>query len=179
MPTHKKTITLVLGGARSGKTEYAENHALSLIAGGRSAVYVAAGQAIDDEMRVRIARHRDLRSNQFTTIEESLNLVHVLENHDENHVLLVDSIGAWITNHMIAEHDLDNIINCTITALEKTTATVVVVSDEVGMGIVPAEALSRDFRDHIGMMNQRVGQIADSVAFLVAGLPMMIKTIDK
>jgi adenosylcobinamide kinase/adenosylcobinamide-phosphate guanylyltransferase len=179
MPAHEKTITLVLGGVRSGKTDYAENHALSLTVDGRSAIYIATGQASDDEMQARIDRHRDLRSNRFTTIEESLNLAHVLENYDKNHILLVDSIGAWITNHMMAEHDLDNIINRTIAALEKTNASVVLVSDEVGMGIVPAEALSRDFRDHIGMMNQRVGQIADSVAFLVAGLPMMIKTIDK
>jgi adenosylcobinamide kinase/adenosylcobinamide-phosphate guanylyltransferase len=179
MPVHEKTITLVLGGARSGKTEYAENHALSLAADSHSAIYIATSQAIDDEMQARIDRHRDLRSNQFTTIEAPLNLAHVLEDYNENHVLLVDSIGAWITNHMMAEHDLDNIINCTITALEKTNATVVLVSDEVGMGIIPAEALSRDFRDHIGMMNQRVGQLADSVAFLVAGLPMMIKTTDK
>ena len=171
-----KTITLALGGARSGKTDYAERHALSLAEDGRIAVYVATGQAFDEEMAARIKRHQHLRSDRFQTVEEPLDLVQTLASFDENHIVLIDSIGVWITNHMIAEHNLDTVIDQTLSALAETKASVVLVSDEVGMGIVPEGAMSRAFRDHIGMMNQRVGQIADTVAFLVAGLPMMIKS---
>ena len=179
MPHFEKTVTLALGGARSGKTAYAEAFALDLSRDGRTPVYVATGQAFDDEMKARITRHQDLRSDQFTTCEEPLDLVSILKQHDENDILLIDSIGVWITNHMIADHDLDDIINQTIEALLNTKASVVFVSDEVGMGIVPEGAMSRAFRDHIGMMNQRVAEIADTVAFLVAGQPLMIKNNTK
>jgi adenosylcobinamide kinase/adenosylcobinamide-phosphate guanylyltransferase len=176
VPEQKKTIILILGGARSGKTQHAENQTLTLAADNRDAVYVATGQAIDDEMKARIGRHRNLRSEKFTTIEEPLNIAHVIGAHGKNDIVLIDSIGTWITNHMMADHDLDEVIDTTIAALEKTKASVVLVSDEVGLGIVPEEPLSRSFRDHIGMVNQRVGQIADTVALMVAGLPLMIKT---
>lgn len=171
-----KTITLALGGARSGKTAFAEDHALNLVSDGMTAVYVATAQAFDEEMSGRIRRHQNLRSDRFVTIEEPLDLIKILNTYDETHVLLIDSIGVWITNHMMAEHDLNTVINATVSALIETKAGVVLVSDEVGMGIVPEGAMSRAFRDHIGMMNQHVGQIADTVAFLVAGLPMMIKS---
>ncbi len=183
MTAHQKTITLALGGARSGKTSYAETTALNLAAeknkdvnnNGKKAIYVATGQAFDDEMAARIARHRDIRADRFITIEEPLDLAAVLARHGAGDVLLIDSIGTWLTNHMIAESNMEDVINGLISALTATTATVVLVSDEVGMGIVPEGAMSRAFRDHIGMTNQRVGMIADTVAFLVAGLPMMVK----
>ena len=177
-PIRSKTITLALGGARSGKTAFAENHALALACDGRTAIYIATAQAFDDEMADRIARHQALRSDRFETVEEPLDLITALGRYDAESVLLIDSIGVWITNHMMADHDLDTVIDDTITALINTRASVVLVSDEVGMGIVPEGAMSRAFRDHIGMMNQRVGQIADTVAFLVAGIPMMMKSSD-
>ena len=172
----KKTIMLVLGGARSGKTAYAEERVLAFATNGKTPIYIATAQAFDDEMSARIERHQDLRSDRFETAEEPLDLIKMLNHYDDSHVLLVDSIGVWITNHMMTEHDFDAIIDATVSALINTKASVVLVSDEVGMGIVPEGAMSRSFRDHIGMMNQRVGQIADTVAFLVAGLPMMIKS---
>lgn len=175
MSAHQKTIMLALGGARSGKTAYAEAEALALAQAGKKAVYVATGQAFDDEMRARIDRHRELRSDRFATMEEPLDLVQVLTSAAADEVLLIDSIGVWITNHMMAEHDLEEVIDKTIKALIASKASVVLVSDEIGMGIVPEGAMSRAFRDHIGMMNQRVAETADKVAFLVAGLPMMIK----
>ena len=171
-----KTITLALGGARSGKTAYAEDHALGLAADERNPVYVATGQAFDDEMKARIDRHQKLRSERFETVEEPLDLAGVMARYGANDVLLIDSIGVWITNHMMAEHDLNDVIEKMITALKETEASVVLVSDEIGMGIVPEGAMSRAFRDHIGMTNQRVAEIADKVAFLVAGLPMMLKS---
>ena len=172
-----KHICLALGGARSGKSDYAESTALSLAEDhGQSAVYVATGQAFDDEMKARIKRHLDRRDDRFATIEEPLDLVSVLKNHNSNHVLLIDSIGVWITNLMINELDVDQIMAETLAAIKETEASVVLVSDEIGMGIVPEGAMSRAFRDHIGLMNQNVASLADRVAFLVAGLPMIIKS---
>ena len=175
--TGSKHICLALGGARSGKSDYAETTALSLAnTHGQSAVYIATGQAFDDEMKARINRHLDRRDPLFSTLEEPLDLVSVLNNHDHRHVLLIDSIGVWITNLMINEQEVTTVMAETLEALKTTSASVVLVSDEIGMGIVPENAMSRAFRDHIGLMNQDVASLADKVAFMVAGLPMIMKS---
>ena len=175
--TGSKHICLALGGARSGKSDYAETTALSLAkTHGQSAIYVATGQAFDDEMKARINRHLDRRDPLFSTLEEPLDLVSVLNNHDHRHVLLIDSIGVWITNLMINEQEVTTVMAETLDALKTTSASVVLVSDEIGMGIVPENAMSRAFRDHIGLMNQDVAGLADKVAFMVAGLPMILKS---
>ena len=175
--SENKHICLALGGARSGKSDFAESTALSLAKDqGQSAVYIATGQAFDDEMKARIKRHLDRRDPQFTTIEEPVDLISVLKTHDHRHVLLIDSIGVWITNLMINDLDVDKVMADTIEAIKSASCSVVLVSDEIGMGIVPENAMSRAFRDHIGMMNQNVASLADRVAFLVAGVPMIIKS---
>lgn len=175
--SQQKHICLALGGARSGKSDFAEKTALTMAQNNSlKAIYVATGQAFDDEMKARINRHLDRRDKAFATLEEPLDLVSVLSRHDHRHVLLIDSIGVWITNLMINDKDVTKIMAETLTALAETTASVVLVSDEIGMGIVPENAMSRQFRDHIGLMNQDVAGLADKVAFLVAGIPMIMKS---
>ena len=117
--SENKHICLALGGARSGKSDFAESTALSLAKDhGQSAVYIATGQAFDDEMKARIKRHLDRRDPQFTTIEEPVDLVSVLKSHDHRHVLLIDSIGVWITNLMINDLDVDKVMADTIEAIK-------------------------------------------------------------
>lgn len=175
--SHNKHICLALGGARSGKSDFAESTALSIAhKHNQSAVYVATGQAFDEEMKARIKRHLDRRDPQFMTVEEPLDLVAILQSHDHRHILLIDSIGVWITNLMINNLDVEKVMADTIEAIKKASCSVVLVSDEIGMGIVPENAMSRAFRDHIGTMNQNVASLADKVAFLVAGVPMIIKS---
>lgn len=173
----EKTIYFALGGSRSGKSDHAEEQALMLAdKHGLSAFYIATGQAFDDEMKARIERHQSRRSSQFTTIEAPLDLVKSLMEREAGDIVMVDSIGTWITNHMMADANIDEVIDEAITALEKTPASVVLVSDEIGMGIIPDNTMSRQFRDHIGMMNQRVAGIANTVVFMVAGLPLTVKS---
>ena len=172
-----KHIMLALGGTRSGKSDFAEDAALSLAKEqDKRAVYVATGQAFDDEMKARIKRHLDRRDPYFETVEEPLDLVRVLSDHHENDVLLIDSLGVWITNLMINDVNISQALEQTLDALDQTNASVFMVSDEIGMGIVPDNAMSRQFRDHIGLMNQNVASRANKVVFMVAGLPMIMKS---
>ncbi|MCE2516339.1 MAG: bifunctional adenosylcobinamide kinase/adenosylcobinamide-phosphate guanylyltransferase [Alphaproteobacteria bacterium] len=185
MTSSPRQILLALGGARSGKSDYAENAALAMANAGqphgapRPLYYLATGQAFDGEMEQRIARHQDRRSAQFQTIEEPLQLAEVIARREAQDVIMIDSIGTWITNHMMAGSALPRVIDDTLDALRLAKGSVVLVSDEIGMGIVPDNAMSREFRDHIGMMNQGVASIANTVAFMVAGLPMIMKSEDQ
>lgn len=171
-----KQIYLALGGARSGKSDHAEAAALKLAQADKALVYLATGQAFDDEMKSRIDRHQTRRDARFETVEAPLNIAEVIANYGAGDVVMIDSIGVWITNHMMAEHDVPAIMDETIAAMQAAACTIVLVSDEIGMGIVPEGKMSRDFRDHIGIMNQSVASIANIVVFVVAGLPMIIKS---
>ena len=165
---------LALGGARSGKTAHAESEALAL-AGDARPFYLATGQAFDDEMNARIRRHRDMRQDRFTTIEEPIDLASILRAHGADDVILIDSLGVWITNLMLGERDLALAFDELMAALDETRASVVLVSDETGFGIVPDNKMAREFRDHIGLLNQRVAAMANKVVLMVAGLPMILK----
>lgn len=174
----KKQIILALGGARSGKTAWAEGCALELAKGQDKSTkpfYLATGQAFDDEMKARIDRHRRLREDRFTTLEEATNIATPMVQRQPGDVLLIDSIGTWITNLMLAEADIDAATDQVLQAMIETPATIIAVSDEIGLGIVPDNAMARQFRDHIGLFNQRYAASADQVMLLVAGIPMKIK----
>ena len=171
-----KQIFLTLGGARSGKSDHAEAAALKFAQADKSLIYLATGQAFDEEMKSRIDRHQTRRDSRFETVEAPLNIAEVIANYGAGDVVMIDSIGVWITNHMMAEHDLPTIMAETIATMQAASCTIVLVSDEIGMGIVPEGKRSRDFRDHIGMMNQSVASIANIVVFVVAGLPMILKS---
>jgi adenosylcobinamide kinase/adenosylcobinamide-phosphate guanylyltransferase len=165
--------TLILGGARSGKSRYAE----ALVAGhpGRH-VYLATAEAGDAEMAERIRRHCARRGPGWTTIEEPLDLVRALEpaTRDEAAVL-VDCLTLWLSNLLGAGRDVAREAQALVEVLPRLQGPVVFVSNEVGLGIVPDNALARSFRDHAGFLNQIVAAAADRVYFVAAGLPLLLK----
>jgi len=165
-------LTLVLGGARSGKSRYAEE--LTKPAGAK-AIYIATAQALDEEMRRRIAAHRARRDQAWTTVEAPLELVHALGALDPGGPALVDCLTLWLSNVMLAKRDLVRECDGLIAALRACAAPVVAVSNEVGLGIVPGTTLGRAFRDAQGILNQRVAALADRVVLMSAGLPLVLK----
>jgi len=165
-------LTFVLGGARSGKSAHAERLVTALPS---PWTYIATAQAFDDEMRERIAIHQGRRDGHWRTIEAPLDLASALEGVGEGVPVLVDCLTLWLTNHMLAEHDLEQECGRLVEVLKKPKGAWFVVSNEVGMGIVPDNALARRFRDEAGRLNQRVAAIADRAIFMVAGIPMQMK----
>jgi adenosylcobinamide kinase/adenosylcobinamide-phosphate guanylyltransferase len=164
-------ISLVLGGARSGKSLYAEQ----LVTGHTAPwVYVATAQAFDEEMRVRIAEHQRRRGGGWRLIEAPVALTEALDVAASRPVL-VDCLTLWLTNVMLGEHDITAATTTLEAALRRRDAPTILVSNEVGLGIVPENALGRSFRDEAGRLNQRIAALAGRVVFMVAGLPMTLK----
>jgi adenosylcobinamide kinase/adenosylcobinamide-phosphate guanylyltransferase len=165
-------LTFILGGARSGKSMHAER----LIAELPSPwTYIATAQAFDDEMRDRILTHQARRGGRWKTIEAPFDLAGVLDSASTASPVLVDCLTLWLTNHMLADHDLGAECDRLDKRLARPKGQWFVVSNEVGLGIVPDNALARRFRDEAGRLNQRVAAAADRVIFMVAGLPMQVK----
>ena len=162
-------VTLVLGGARSGKSRHAE----SLLAGHSGRIYIATAQAFDHEMRERIAAHRAARDG-WCTVEAPINVAGPLMSAPEA-AALVDCLTLWLTNLMLGELNVAAAFAALEGALAKRSAPTVLVSNEVGLGIVPENALARRFRDEAGRLHQRLAARADRVLFMVAGLPMRVK----
>lgn len=166
-------ITFVLGGARSGKSSFAEKLVED---SGLQPVYLATGRAFDKEMESRISIHRDRRGREWQTVEEPLDLVGALEKHaGHDRFVLVDCLTLWITNLMMAEQNIAAETETLIAALSPLSGPVVFVSNEVGLGIVPENQMAREFRDHAGFLHQAVASVADEVYFLAAGLPLKMK----
>jgi adenosylcobinamide kinase / adenosylcobinamide-phosphate guanylyltransferase len=165
---------LVLGGARSGKTGFAERLAMRA---GNAPLYLATAQALDTEMLERVKLHQHQRQGRFATLEEPLALTAALRSAARRHdVVLVDCLTLWITNLLGAGRDVAQAVDELVGALpEITTARVILVSNEVGLGIVPDNALARMFRDLAGSAHQRLAEICTDVHFVVAGLPMTLK----
>ena len=169
----KSGLVLVLGGARSGKSAYAER----LVAdSGLERIYLATAEAGDDEMAERIVHHKARRGQNWRTLEETDRLEELLvESAGEGRGVLVDCLTLWLSNLMFSGADLE----ARGTALCRTAKTlpglVVFVSNEVGLGLVPETLLGRRFRDAQGRLNQAVAQAADHVVFLAAGLPLTLK----
>ena len=165
-------LTLVLGGARSGKSRYAES---LITACAPPWIYVATAQAGDDEMAERIAAHRARRGAGWQTIEAPHDLAGAVDAVSLHASLLVDCLTLWLTNRMLAKADLDAEILRLEEALAHRAGAAVLVSNEVGYGIVPDNALARGFRDAQGRLNQRLAARADRVVLVVAGLPLVVK----
>ncbi len=182
-----KRLIFLLGGARSGKSRYAETWALEH---GRNVLYVATAQAFDDEMRERIAQHRAHRPARWRTLEApravGAAIRQAMPGADVDTVLL-DCVTLLASNALLAlpedagqervNEAVLSEVNALIEAYEASAATWLVVSNEVGMGIVPPTRLGRFFRDALGLANQRLAQAADEVLFLVAGLPWHLKPL--
>ncbi|MBR7651243.1 bifunctional adenosylcobinamide kinase/adenosylcobinamide-phosphate guanylyltransferase [Brucella oryzae] len=164
---------LVLGGARSGKSSYAEKMARS---SGLQPLYLATGRAFDKEMENRIAIHRDRRGSEWQTVEEPLDLIDALTLHAAaDRFVLVDCLTLWLTNLMMAERDIATETASLVAMLPDLAGPVVFVSNEVGLGIVPENRMAREFRDHAGFLHQAVAAVADEVYFMAAGLPLKMK----
>ncbi len=164
---------LILGGARSGKSRFAERLALSR---GLRCVYVATAEAHDNEMTDRIARHRLDRGADWHTVEVPINLPATIVNVSRaDTVVLVDCLTLWLSNIMLADHDVVKATTDMLAALAAAAGPVLMVANEVGLGIVPENALARRFRDEAGRMNQRFAAHVPHVAFISAGLPMWLK----
>lgn len=163
-------VTLVLGGARSGKSAHAESLIESLGGG----VYIATAEAWDDEMRDRIRLHQARRGSHWQTREVPLDLAAAVGEHVGTPIL-IDCLTIWLSNLMHYERDADAAIDELLKAFAGVTAPVVVVSNELGLGIVPENALARSFRDVHGRMNQTVAAAASRVVFVAAGLPLTLK----
>jgi adenosylcobinamide kinase / adenosylcobinamide-phosphate guanylyltransferase len=172
-PAALPRVVLVLGGARSGKSAFAE----ALVGGASAApVYVATARVCDAEMAARIEAHRARRGAAWTTVEEPVELVNVLLGlGDGGASILVDCLTLWVANLMSDGRDIGFEIERLVAALGRIKVRVVLVANEVGLGIVPENALARTFRDHAGRLNQRVATIADRVVFMAAGLPLELK----
>lgn len=166
-------LTFLLGGARSGKSRHAEELITALPA---PWIYVATAQAFDDEMRERVAQHRARRADGWQTCDAPFDLSATMRAVPDGAPVLLDCLTLWLTNVMLAEQQpVEAAVEELAETLRQPRGPWFVVSNEVGMGIVPENALARRFRDEQGRLNQKVAAIADAVLFMVAGLPMKVK----
>lgn len=165
--------TLVLGGRRSGKSRYAEG---LVTASDLSPIYLATAEAGDDEMAERIAGHRARRGDGWKTIEEPLDLAEALASAaGEGRMVLVDCLTLWLSNLMQAGRDIDDATGALLATLGAASGPVILVSNEVGSGIVPMNALARRYADAQGILNQRVAAAIPRVVLMAAGIPLQIK----
>lgn len=172
MPPSPRSVTLVLGGARSGKSRHAEALIEARPAPWR---YIATAAAYDDEMRDRIAEHRARRSTDWQTVDAPRDLAGALADVPAGTPVLVDCLTLWLTNQILADADMSAERERLIQAVHAFDGPLVLVSNEVGLGIVPDNALARRFRDEAGRLHQALAADADHVIFMVAGLPMTVK----
>lgn len=170
-PPQVNHVTLVLGGARSGKSRHAET---LLTAWPPPWCYIATAQAFDAEMAERIAVHRARRPAGWRTLEAPLDIPGALADADGNPVL-IDCLTLWVTNLLLAEREVDAAAAALLVAMDRHAGPAILVANETGLGIVPDNPLARRFRDAAGWLNQRVAARADRVLFMVAGLPMVVK----
>ncbi|MCG7394780.1 bifunctional adenosylcobinamide kinase/adenosylcobinamide-phosphate guanylyltransferase [Microvirga sp. ACRRW] len=171
MPLHRRV--LVLGGARSGKSRLAQEWAESAAS---TRVFIATAQAFDDEMRERIAHHQLVRDASWQTREAPLDLTEaILASAHPERIVLVDCLTLWLSNVMLAGRDVNGETDGLVDALSRIQGPVLLVSNEVGQGIVPATALGRSFRDEQGRLNQRIAQACDAVVLVTAGCPVLLK----
>ncbi len=169
--------TFVLGGARSGKSRLAEQ---LVEESGRDPVYIATATAGDGEMTDRIAEHRRRRGDRWRTVEEPVDLCAALQDASgPNTAVLVDCLTLWLTNLMLRDADIGAETGKLVNLLPALQGPVVLVSNEVGLGIVPENAMAREFRDHAGRIHQAVAGEAEQVVFMAAGLPLTLKSRDQ
>lgn len=178
MPSYTDSIQqthLILGGARSGKSRYAENLAKD---SGKEVIYIATAQIFDDEIKERVERHKEDRPKTWKTIEEPLHLADTLSKWSSpDNFLLVDCLTMWITNllsnedEILLQTEIDKLLN----QIQNLPGTIIFVSNEVGMGIIPMGELTRKYVDEAGRLHQQLAQNIDNVILMVAGLPLTIK----
>ena len=165
-------LTLVTGGAASGKSRWAENLVLG---DGRAKTYIATATPGDDEMRAKIEKHRRRRGQGWTTIEAPLDLAQAIGAAALDHVVLVDCLTMWLSNQMLAENDLGRAFDALERSIRHANVPLVLVTNETGLGGVAENALARKFQAEQGALNQRMAAMADLVVLVTAGLPLALK----
>jgi adenosylcobinamide kinase/adenosylcobinamide-phosphate guanylyltransferase len=176
MSPRSKSV-LVLGGARSGKSRYASELAQD---SGLAPLLIATAQALDEEMAARIKRHQAERDEGWSLVEEPLNLAaQISARARDGRIIVIDCLTLWLSNVMLAGRDWSSMLEGLALTLEKAQGPVILVSNEVGLGIVPDTPLGRDFRDAQGRVNQRLAQSCDRVILMSAGLPLQLKPAER
>lgn len=169
------TSTLILGGARSGKS----TRALALAQPYARKILIATAEARDDEMTARIAAHRAERDAAWETHEQPLRLAETITRMspslDNSNVVVIDCLTLWLSNQMHTGVNLEIETENLVTAIKKSPADIIIISNELGLGLVPDTKLGRDFRDEQGRLNQRFAAAADIVEFVAAGIPLRMK----
>ncbi|WP_299080810.1 bifunctional adenosylcobinamide kinase/adenosylcobinamide-phosphate guanylyltransferase [uncultured Ruegeria sp.] len=165
-------LTFVLGGAASGKSAFAEQ---LVVSSGKNRVYLATSQVFDDEMQTKIERHVSQRGAGWHTVEAPFDLAPVLADLDPDQICLIDCATMWLSNHLLAKRDLNQEQSALLAALRTCRAQAVIVSNEVGYGIVPENALARQFREAQGRLNIALAAQANLVVQVTAGLPLVLK----
>ncbi|MCY1671959.1 bifunctional adenosylcobinamide kinase/adenosylcobinamide-phosphate guanylyltransferase [Novosphingobium sp. SL115] len=167
------TSLLILGGARSGKSRYGQQRVEGFDG---SLAYIATAQAFDCEMADRIARHRADRGSRWTTLEAPLDLSGAIAEASQRFsAILVDCLTLWLSNQMLTDRDMAEACDGLIRAIGACSVPVALIANEVGLGIVPDNALARRFRDEAGWLNQKLAEVASEVVFVAAGLPLTLK----
>lgn len=168
-------IIFILGGARSGKSKYAVELAKKF----KKVAFIATANACDEEMKKRIKLHRIARPQHWKLIEEGKNINSVLNKAQNKYeIILIDCLGLWISNLLadnLKDKEVEKKINKLINSLFKSKLTIILVSNEVGGGIVPVNPLARRFQDLVGLTNQKISEKADKVIYMQAGIPITIK----
>lgn len=165
-------VTFILGGAASGKSEFAESLVEKY---GKSKIYLATSKMLDDETRSKINLHKARRGRGWTTVEAPYDLTPALSRLGRDHVCLIDCATMWLGNHLLAENDIESEQNRLLAAISACAADLVIVSNEVGHGIVPENALARRFREAQGRLNIALAACADCALLVTAGLPQVLK----
>ncbi|WP_331344299.1 bifunctional adenosylcobinamide kinase/adenosylcobinamide-phosphate guanylyltransferase [Cellvibrio sp. UBA7661] len=168
-------IELILGGARSGKSRYAEARAQ---ASNKSVLYIATATALDDEMAARIAHHQQQRPQHWQLLECPLTLSETLaQEAQKDQIILVDCLTLWLNNQLFhyPHQDFSTLYDALLSSIANAKADIIFVANEVGLGIIPLGEISRTFVDEAGRLNQRIAQAADKVFFIAAGLPLQLK----
>jgi adenosylcobinamide kinase/adenosylcobinamide-phosphate guanylyltransferase len=168
-------ITLIIGGAASGKSLWAENYTLSAT---KRPLYIATAQPFDTEMKEKIAAHRARRTAQWELKEAPLDLVEALSGLTSESCALIDCLTMWLSNHLLADTPLEPLETDLLKALSICPAQLVLVTNEVGYSVVPENALARKFRTAQGQLNQRLAAAANKVVLVTAGLPLVLKSAD-
>lgn len=179
-------IHFILGGARSGKSRFAEQQTLELsVKQGKKTVYIATATAIDAEMDSRIIKHQHDRGDSWQLIECPLALAETLTDLDNNNVYLLDCLTLWLNNQLYAVHEenrdqqaqhLQTEIDKLATRLASVNADIIIVSNEVGLGVIPMGESTRLYVDYCGWLNQKVAELSDKVTLVTAGIPLCIKS---
>jgi adenosylcobinamide kinase / adenosylcobinamide-phosphate guanylyltransferase len=169
-------MILITGGCRSGKSRFASDFANQHFS---KKLYLATCEALDEEMAQRIEHHKKMRGPEWQTLEEPVKIVEGIRQYEDGvEVILLDCITLWLSN-LLTKGNTDlkimDEINRFVEMIKQTPASLVIVSNEVGMGIVPVDPLGRRFRDLSGMANQRIAQVAETVIFMVSGIPIFLK----